>query len=130
MHFDYFYRQQVKLILRILFLYPVFVAIFLFLPAGSFLFWEAWIYSVVLFIPLVTTLLYLVKNDPELLERRLRVKEKETKSHFNRSIRCNSSSHVFRYDYHVFIYSPCPGFMVGAHSICFPSDSTYIQDFK
>jgi protein-S-isoprenylcysteine O-methyltransferase Ste14 len=52
------------------------VGLFLFLPAGSLLFWEGWIYSVALFIPLVTTMFYLVKNDPGLLERRLRFGEK------------------------------------------------------
>ena len=66
-------------ILKIIILYPLFIGLFLFLPAGSFRFWEGWIYSFVLFIPLVTTLVYLVKNDPELLKRRMRVKEKETK---------------------------------------------------
>lgn len=67
------------LILRVVILYPVMVGLFLFLPAGSLLFWEAWIYSVVLFIPLVKTVLYLVKNDPGLLERRLRFGEKEAR---------------------------------------------------
>lgn len=64
------------LILKVIILYPVMVGLFLFLPAGSLLFWEGWIYSVALFIPLVTTMLYLVKNDPGLLERRLRFGEK------------------------------------------------------
>ncbi len=68
-----------KLILKLLFLYPVVICVFLFLPAGSFRFWEGWIYSVTLFIPMAITMFYLMKNDPELLERRLRFKEKEEK---------------------------------------------------
>jgi protein-S-isoprenylcysteine O-methyltransferase Ste14 len=68
-----------KLLLKVLIFYPVFVCFFFFLPAGSFKFWEAWIYAVVLFIPMMTTLFYLAKNDPELLERRMRTKEKEEK---------------------------------------------------
>jgi protein-S-isoprenylcysteine O-methyltransferase Ste14 len=71
--------MEKKFVLRILILYPVFVCVFLFLPAGSFKFSEAWIYSIALFIPMVITLLYLVKNDPQLLKRRLRLEEKEEK---------------------------------------------------
>ena len=66
-------------ILKVVILYPIFIGLFIFLPAGSFRFWEGWIYAVVLLIPLVTILRYLVKNDPELLKRRMRLKEKETK---------------------------------------------------
>ena len=68
-----------KLIAKVLILYPVFIGVFLFLPAGSIRYYEAWIYSVALFIPMITTLLYLVKYDPKLLERRMRYKEKEEK---------------------------------------------------
>ncbi len=68
-----------KLIAKVLILYPLFVGVFLFLPAGSFRYYEAWIYSLALFIPMITTLLYLVKYDPKLLERRMRFKEKEEK---------------------------------------------------
>lgn len=68
-----------QIILRILILYPVFICVFLFLPAGSFSFWEAWIYAITLFIPMLTTMLYLVNKDPALLERRMKIKEKEEK---------------------------------------------------
>ncbi len=68
-----------EIIFKVLILYPVFICVFFFLPAGSFRFWEAWIYSVVLFIPMFITLFYLSINDPALLERRLRLKEKEEK---------------------------------------------------
>jgi len=71
--------MEKNLIIRILILYPVFVYVFLFLPAGSFKFWQAWIYSVMLLIPMILTLLYLVKNDRDLLKRRLRLEEKEKK---------------------------------------------------
>lgn len=68
-----------KLILRVLILYPLFICVFLFLPAGSFSYWEAWIYSITLIIPLMITLTYLVKHDPGLLQRRLKLTEKEKK---------------------------------------------------
>jgi protein-S-isoprenylcysteine O-methyltransferase Ste14 len=49
----------------------------LFLPAGTFAYWEAWGYLAVLFIPISLVLNYFLKNDPDLLERRMRMKEKE-----------------------------------------------------
>lgn len=48
-----------------------------FLPAGTFAYWEAWGYLTVLFIPILLVLKYFLKKDPELLERRMRMKEKE-----------------------------------------------------
>jgi protein-S-isoprenylcysteine O-methyltransferase Ste14 len=48
-----------------------------FLSAGTFAYWEAWVYLAVLFIPISLILSYFLKNDPELLERRMRMKEKE-----------------------------------------------------
>ena len=71
--------MEKRSIIRILILFLVFVLVFLFLPAGSFKFWEAWIYLSALAIPMILTLFYLVKNDPDLLKRRLRLKEKEEK---------------------------------------------------
>jgi protein-S-isoprenylcysteine O-methyltransferase Ste14 len=71
--------METKSIIRILLLFLVFLLMFLFLPAGSFKFWEAWVYLLALVIPLTLILIYLVKNDPDLLKRRLRLKEKEEK---------------------------------------------------
>ena len=50
-----------------------------FLTAGTFAYWEAWVYLTVLFIPTFLVLNYLFKNDLELLERRMRMREKEAK---------------------------------------------------
>lgn len=55
---------------------PVLFAI-LFLPAGSLAYWEAWVYLGILLIPMMLVLTYLLKNDPELLERRMRLREKQ-----------------------------------------------------
>jgi len=49
----------------------------LFLPAGTIKYWQAWVFMGVLFIPVIFVMLYLLKNDPGLLERRMRFKEKE-----------------------------------------------------
>ena len=49
----------------------------LFLPAGTFAYWEAWVYLAILFVSLLFVAIYLLKNDPELLARRMRMREKE-----------------------------------------------------
>jgi protein-S-isoprenylcysteine O-methyltransferase Ste14 len=61
---------------RLLIMIPLMLAMF-FLPAGTFDYWEAWLYLTVLLIPMVLVLIYLLRNDPELLERRMRMREKE-----------------------------------------------------
>jgi len=62
---------------RLLVFIPLLLAMF-FLPAGTFAYWEAWVYLTVLLIPMVLVLIYLLRNDPELLERRMRMREKES----------------------------------------------------
>lgn len=61
---------------RFLIFIPLLSAMF-FLPAGTFDYWEVWLYLTVLLIPMVLGLIYLLRNDPELLERRMRMREKE-----------------------------------------------------
>jgi len=59
----------------------VVVALLLFVPAGTPLYWQAWAYLAVFFGPSVVITRYLMKNDPALLRRRLRggpTAEKET----------------------------------------------------
>ena len=46
-------------------------------PAGTVAFWEAWAYLAVILIPLTLTMAYLLSHDPELLERRMRAREKD-----------------------------------------------------
>ena len=58
---------------------PIFMGLMLFLPAGSLDYWQAWIYCGVLFIPMFFVVFYLLKKDPALLERRMRMREKEEK---------------------------------------------------
>jgi protein-S-isoprenylcysteine O-methyltransferase Ste14 len=47
-----------------------------FIPAGTFRYWQAWLYMTTLFIPMSFVFLYLLKHDPDFLERRIRMKEK------------------------------------------------------
>jgi protein-S-isoprenylcysteine O-methyltransferase Ste14 len=47
----------------------------LFWPAGTFNYWQVWAWLATLFIPMGISLVYLVKRDPALLERRTRTSE-------------------------------------------------------
>lgn len=51
--------------------------VLLFLPAGTWRYWEAWAYMGVLFIPMVLVLVYFLRRDPAVLERRMKMKESE-----------------------------------------------------
>lgn len=53
------------------------LGVLFFLPAGTFVYWQAWVYLVLLFGFMFSVLRYLLKNDPELLARRMKFKEKE-----------------------------------------------------
>lgn len=52
------------------------IGMMLFLPAGTFQYWQAWAWIAALFIPMGISLVYLAKNDPELLKRRTRTDER------------------------------------------------------
>src|ERR1700722_7130310 len=47
------------------------VASMLFVPAKTLDYWQAWIFLVAFFAPVLAINLYLMKNDPRLLERRI-----------------------------------------------------------
>jgi protein-S-isoprenylcysteine O-methyltransferase Ste14 len=69
-----------KLIRLVVFRYVlgiVVLGLIFFLSAGTIRYWHAWVFLAILFIPMFFVLLYLVKYDPALLERRMRTKEKE-----------------------------------------------------
>ena len=63
-----------RLILRCLFA-VVFLAAFLFIPAGSLRYWQGWVLMAQLFLPMPFTSVYFLKRDPQLVERRLRTQE-------------------------------------------------------
>ncbi len=63
-----------RLILRCLFA-VVFLAAFLFIPAGSLRYWQGWALMALLFLPMPFTSVYFLKRDPQLVERRLRTQE-------------------------------------------------------
>ncbi len=49
----------------------------LFLPAWTFNYWQAWIYMLILAVPMIFIVRYLYQHSPKLLERRMRMREKE-----------------------------------------------------
>lgn len=50
----------------------------LFLPAGSFRYWQAWIYWTIFLIPTLFTTVYFFKRNPKLLASRWQVEDQET----------------------------------------------------
>ncbi len=67
-----FFQAILKLIAGI-----VLVGALLFLPAGTFSYWNAWLFMGLLFIPMFIAGIVLMIKNPELLKKRLNVKEKE-----------------------------------------------------
>ena len=49
----------------------------LFLPAGSFHYWQGWLLMGILFIPMCVAGIVLLATNPDLLRKRLNAKEKE-----------------------------------------------------
>ena len=56
----------------------VLIGLLLFLPAGTFAYWQAWLLIGILFIPMFVAGLIMIKKSPELLRKRLNVKEEQT----------------------------------------------------
>jgi protein-S-isoprenylcysteine O-methyltransferase Ste14 len=71
---------RIKVLLRALSRYLiaiVFISALIFLPAGTLKFTNGWIFIAGLFIPMTILLIYLLIMDPELLEKRINLREKE-----------------------------------------------------
>lgn len=56
----------------------VMVGVLLFAPAGTFRFWNAWLFLALLFVPMLIIGIYLWIKQPDLLAKRLSSKEKES----------------------------------------------------
>ena len=71
----------VKAIIR--FLSALFIiGCILFIPAGTFKYWNGWLFIASIFIPMIVVLTYLLIKDPELLDKRFKTKEKEKEQKF------------------------------------------------
>ena len=55
------------------------IGLMLFVPAGTLDYWQAWLYIAVIFVPAAFVILYFMKNDPQFMERRMQIREKEAK---------------------------------------------------
>ena len=56
----------------------VLVALLIFLPAGTFDYWNGWLFMGILFIPMFIAGIILMIKNPQLLQKRLDAKEEET----------------------------------------------------
>jgi protein-S-isoprenylcysteine O-methyltransferase Ste14 len=66
----------IKVLLRFVMAF-VFIAVILFVPAGTLGYFNGWLFISGLIVPMVFTLIFLYVKDPELLEKRINLKEKE-----------------------------------------------------
>jgi len=57
-------------------LVPLFIGLFTLLPAGTFNYWQAYLYFSILVVPMIFVLFYFLKRDPKFLERRAKGTEK------------------------------------------------------
>ncbi len=64
-------------VIRVLIVVACLLAAF-FLSAGTFDYWQAWVYMATLLIPMVFVMRYFLIHSPEFLERRMHLGEKET----------------------------------------------------
>lgn len=64
------------MLIRFAFFPPV-LGLLTLLPAGTFSYWQFYVYCGLLIVPMLAVLFYFLKNDPKFLERRAKTKEKE-----------------------------------------------------
>jgi protein-S-isoprenylcysteine O-methyltransferase Ste14 len=64
-----------KLIVRFSFI-PLFIGLCTLLPAGTFNYWQVYVYFSILVVPMIFVLIYFLKRDPKFLERRTKGTEK------------------------------------------------------
>ena len=72
-----FYQALIKFVMGILI-----VGVLLFLPAGTFDYWQAWLLIAILFIPMFFAGIVLMSKRPELLQKRLNANEKESEQKY------------------------------------------------
>ncbi len=69
--------EMIKMVvIRLVIAIPLLFAI-IFVPAGTLAYWEGWLYLTILLIPMFFVMGYLFKNAPDLLVRRMKVRERE-----------------------------------------------------
>lgn len=68
-------RKKIALLVPTVFLG---LGLIFFIPAGTLDYWEAWVFIAVLLVPFLFVLTYLLRKEPELLARRIRLNERES----------------------------------------------------
>jgi len=63
------------------------LGLLLFLPAGTFNFWQAWLFIGVLFVPMFIAGIVLMIRQPELLRKRLDAKEQQQEQVLERELK-------------------------------------------
>jgi len=69
-------KLKKKMVILVILAFAI-LCLFFFISAGTIMYWQAWVYIALLFIPMSFLLVYLLKHAPELLVRRMKMKEKE-----------------------------------------------------
>jgi protein-S-isoprenylcysteine O-methyltransferase Ste14 len=67
-------RASVRFVLAVVFYGAIF-----FVTAGTFDYWEAWLFMAVLFLPIGLLIIYTARVAPDLLERRMKAREERTR---------------------------------------------------
>lgn len=70
---ELFFQAIIKFVLGV-----IVIGILLFLPAGSFQYWNAWLFMGILFVPMFLAGIVMMMKNPQLLKKRLYAKEKQT----------------------------------------------------
>jgi len=73
-------KSKKKILVKVLVRYIlafVFIGLLIFIPAGTLDYLNGWMFIAGLIVPMTFTLIYLLVKDPELLEKRIKLKEKE-----------------------------------------------------
>ena len=70
-------KSLIKKIIKRFSLVPIVLGLLILVPAGTFNYWQVYIYIGILVIPMIFVLFYFLEKDPLFLERRTRAKEKE-----------------------------------------------------
>lgn len=69
---ELFFQAIIKFVLGV-----IVIGILLFLPAGSFQYWNAWLFMEILFVPMFLAGIVMMIKNPQLLKKRLYAKEKQ-----------------------------------------------------
>jgi len=69
-------KLLLKVLIRFLFAF-IFIGVLIFIPAGTMKFLNGWLFIGGILLPMTFTLIYFYYKDPELLEKRINMKERE-----------------------------------------------------